>query len=205
MHGLAGDDTGSLKFDSLSLLRLNGACAIDGVTQAVHDAAEHAFADGHIDNGAGTLHDISFLDFTTLGLDSAYSGPAGPFEENLPIVAQDHNTHVVSFQVERHTLDGAVAELDHLTGLDLSETEHASNTVTDRNNSTEFFKIVLKGSGLTLLGGGAYHLGDVGHLLGKDGHGVSNGGLLGQGGSGAEGALGHIGHSDGASNLLQEL
>ncbi len=60
----------------------------------------------------------------------------------LPIVAQDDDTHVVRLQVERHTFN-ATAELNHLTGLDLHETEDTRNSVTDRNDSSEFFEIVL--------------------------------------------------------------
>jgi hypothetical protein len=62
--------------------------------------------------------------------------------EHLPIVTQDDNTNVVCFQVESHTLDSRL-ELDHLTSLDLGETEDSSNTITDRDNGSEFFQVVL--------------------------------------------------------------
>jgi hypothetical protein len=60
----------------------------------------------------------------------------------LPIVTKDDNTNIISFQVEGHTLD-AGAELDHLTCLDLGETENTSDTITNRDHSTELLKIVL--------------------------------------------------------------
>jgi hypothetical protein len=60
----------------------------------------------------------------------------------LPIVTEDDNTNIISFQVEGHTLD-AGAKLDHLTGLNLGETENTGNTITDGDNSTELLQIVL--------------------------------------------------------------
>ena len=48
----------------------------------------------------------------------------------LPIVTEDDNTNIISFQVEGHTLDSG-AELDHLTCLDLGETEDSGNTITN--------------------------------------------------------------------------
>ena len=60
----------------------------------------------------------------------------------LPIVTEDDNTNIISFQVEGHTLD-AGAELDHLTCLDLGETENTGDTITDGDHSTELLKVVL--------------------------------------------------------------
>jgi len=48
----------------------------------------------------------------------------------LPIVTEDDNTNIISFQVEGHTLDTG-GELDHLTGLDLGETENSGDTITN--------------------------------------------------------------------------
>ena len=56
----------------------------------------------------------------------------------LPIVTKDDNTNVISFQVEGHTLDAGV-ELDHLTSLDLGQTEDSGDTITDGDDRTEFF------------------------------------------------------------------
>ena len=63
-------------------------------------------------------------------------------EAHLPVVAEDDNTNVISFQVEGHTLDAGV-ELDHLTSLDLGKTEDSCDTITDRNNGTELLEVVL--------------------------------------------------------------
>jgi hypothetical protein len=62
---------------------------------------------------------------------------------DLPIGTKDDNTDVVSLQVESHTLDARL-ELDHLTGLDLGETEDSGDTITDGDDGTELLKVVLK-------------------------------------------------------------
>jgi len=64
------------------------------------------------------------------------------FEEILPIVTQDDNTNIICLKIECHTFD-STAELNHLTSLYLSETKNSGNTITNRNDSTEFLKIVL--------------------------------------------------------------
>lgn len=66
VHGLSGDNAGSLELDSLSHVGLDGSVAVDGVTEGVHDSAEHALTDGDIDDGAGSLNDISLLDLSIL-------------------------------------------------------------------------------------------------------------------------------------------
>ena len=63
-------------------------------------------------------------------------------EFRLPIVTQDDNTDVVRLQVKGHTLDTGV-ELDHLTSLNLSETEDTGDTITDRDDRAEFLQVVL--------------------------------------------------------------
>ena len=61
---------------------------------------------------------------------------------HLPIVTEDDNTNIISFQVEGHTLD-AGAELHHLTSLDLGQTEDTGNTITNGDHSTELLQVVL--------------------------------------------------------------
>ena len=65
----------------------------------------------------------------------------------LPVVSENHNTNVVSLQVEGHTLDAGV-ELHHLTGLNFGETEHTGNTVTDGDDSSELLQVVLNANWL---------------------------------------------------------
>jgi hypothetical protein len=122
VDGLSGDDAGSLELNTLAGVASDGAEAIDGVTERVDDTAEHALTNGDIDDGAGSLDDIALLD--------------------LSIVTKDDNTNVVSLEVEGHTL-GARGEFNHLTGLDLHETEDSRDTITDRDDRTELLEVAL--------------------------------------------------------------
>ena len=62
LDGLPGDDARGLDTDTLPAGGLDGAGAVDGIAEGVDDAAEELSADGHVDDGAGTLDDISLLD-----------------------------------------------------------------------------------------------------------------------------------------------
>ena len=64
----------------------------------------------------------------------------------LPIVSKDDDTNVVGLEVKSHTLDSGV-ELHHLSGLDLGQSEHTGDTITDRDDSSEFFQVVLNTKG----------------------------------------------------------
>lgn len=93
----------------MSHVGLDGSLAVDGVTEGVNDSAEHALTDGDIHDGTGSLDNITLLDlsiikkrlYTTVNQDGAL--PEIRF--NLPIVTEDDNTNIISFQVEGHTLD----------------------------------------------------------------------------------------------------
>jgi hypothetical protein len=64
VDGLSGNDAGSLELDSLALVALDRALTVDGVSEGVNDSAEHAITDGNIDDGAGSLDDITLLDLS---------------------------------------------------------------------------------------------------------------------------------------------
>lgn len=61
---------------------------------------------------------------------------------DLPIVTKDDNSDVVSLKVESHSSDAGL-EFDHLAGLDLRETEDSSDTISDGNDGSELFQVVL--------------------------------------------------------------
>jgi len=148
LHGLSnrlsGDDTGSLKLNSLSFVRFDGTKSINGNTEGIDDSSEESITDRDIDNGTGSLDDISFLDFS--------------------IVSEHDDTDVISLQVKSHTLNTGV-ELNHLSGLDLGETENTGNTISNGDNSSEFLQVV--------------DLVDSGNLGLQDGDGITNGRLHG--------------------------
>ena len=58
--------------------------AIDGVTQSVDDTAEQFQTNWNVDDGTGTLDDVTFLDQL--------------------VVTEDDDTDVVGLQVESHSL-----------------------------------------------------------------------------------------------------
>ena len=60
----------------------------------------------------------------------------------LPIVTENDDTDVVSLEVEGHSPDAGL-EFNHLTCLDLGETEDSGDTITDGNDGSEFFQVVL--------------------------------------------------------------
>ena len=126
LHGLVDrlswDDTWSLELNTLSQVRSNWTSTIDGVTKRVNDSAEQIHTNWNIDNGTSSLHNISFLD--------------------VSIVTKDDNTHIVSLEVESHTLNTR-GKLNHFTCLDLHKTKDTSNTITNGNDGTEFLEVSL--------------------------------------------------------------
>jgi hypothetical protein len=88
LHGLSHrntwNDAGSLDTDTETGLGVQWSFAIDGVTQSVNDTAQDLLADWHVDNGAGTLDNVAFLDQL--------------------VVTEYYNTDVVGLQIEGHTL-----------------------------------------------------------------------------------------------------
>ena len=117
VHRLAGDDARRLDFDALALGIFDRALAIDRVAEAVDDAAQQTLADGNVDDGAGTLDGVAFLD--------------------LGIRAEDHDADIVGFEVECHALN-AIGELDHFARLDVVEAMDAGDAVTHGQNGTDF-------------------------------------------------------------------
>jgi len=110
VHRLSWDNSWGLQLDSRSLLGLDWAKTVDWVSEGVNDSSKHALADGDIDNGSGSLDDITLLD--------------------LSIVSQHDDSDVVSLEVKSHALNSRV-ELNHLSGLDLHEAEDSGDTITD--------------------------------------------------------------------------
>lgn len=91
LHGFAHrhtwDDTRGLGTDTEALVGLDFTLTINGITEGIDDTAEQLFTDWDVDDGTGTLDDVTFLDQL--------------------VVTEDDNTDVVGFQVKSHTLKSA--------------------------------------------------------------------------------------------------
>jgi hypothetical protein len=60
----------------------------------------------------------------------------------IPVITKDDNTDIISFQVQGHTSNSG-SELHHLTCLNFIETDDSGNTITDADDCTELFNIIL--------------------------------------------------------------
>jgi hypothetical protein len=110
VDGLAWDDTRGLDLSTGSELGVDGALAIDGLTETIDDAAEELRADRDVDDRAGSLDSVALKDGA--------------------IITEDDNTDVGVLKVESHTTETR-REDNHLSGLDLVEAVDAGNTVTN--------------------------------------------------------------------------
>src|SRR6185437_9581740 len=82
---------------------------------------------------------------------------------DFTVGAENHDTDVVGFEVQRHAA-GAVLELDHFTGLDVIQTVDASDTVADGQHLSDFGNLSLLAEILDLV------LEDRGNFRGADVH-----------------------------------
>src|SRR5205085_6257901 len=113
---------GRLDVDTHAFVGLDRTLAVDRVAESVDDAAEQALADRRVHDGAGALDGLAFLD--------------------LAVGAENHDTDVVSFEVECHAA-GAVLQLDHFAGLDVVEAVDTGDTVADRQHLSDFGNLSL--------------------------------------------------------------
>ena len=114
---LRGMMPGALTSTRAALVGLDRPLAVDRIAERVDDAAEQALADRHLDDGAGALDGLAFLD--------------------LAVGAEDHDADIVDFEIERHAFDAAL-ELDHLAGLHVVEAVDAGDAVADRQHLADF-------------------------------------------------------------------
>ena len=134
---------GALTSTALALGRLDRPLAVDRVAERVDHAAEQALADRRLDDGAGPLDGVAFLD--------------------LAVGAEDDDADIVGLEVQRHAADAA-GELDHLAGLDVVEAVDAGDAVADRQHLADLGDLRLLAEILDLL------LEDRGDFCGPDFH-----------------------------------
>jgi len=126
VHGLTGQDTRGLDLNTVALGSLDGSLSVDGLTESIDSAAEERVSDGHVNDGSGTLDDVSLQDLT--------------------IVSEDNDSNVVVLQVEGHALDAGLDELNHLSGLNRGETVDTGDTVSNADDVSDLRHIGSSGS-----------------------------------------------------------
>ena len=143
MHRFARDDARRLHFDAAAGGADDRTFAVDRIAEAVDHAAQQALADGHVDDRAGALDGVAFLD--------------------AAVVAEDDDADIVGFQVQRHAADAA-GEFHHLTGLHFVEAIDAGDAVAHRQDLADLGHVGLGAKVLDLL------LQDSGDFRGADFH-----------------------------------
>src|SRR5215469_15377811 len=98
------------------------ALAVDRLAQRIDDAPQETAPDGHIDDRASALDDVTFVD--------------------AAVLAEDDDPDVVALEVERHA-PHPVRELDHLARLHLVEPVDTRNAIADRQDRADFRDIGL--------------------------------------------------------------
>src|SRR5450631_3074771 len=139
----ARNDAGRLDVDAHPLVGLDRTLAVDRIAERIDHAAEQALADRGVDDGAGALDGLAFLD--------------------LAVGAENHDADVIGFEIQRHAA-GAVLEFDHLAGLDVVEAVDAGNAVADGQHLSDFGNLSLLAEILDLV------LEDRGNFRGADVH-----------------------------------
>ncbi len=110
VHRFARNDPGRLDVDARAPGRRDRAFAVDRIAERVDDAAEQFLADRHVDDGAGALDRLAFLD--------------------VAFGAEDDDADIVALEIERHAAH-AILELDHFAGLDIVQSIGAGDAVAD--------------------------------------------------------------------------
>uniref|UniRef100_A0A0N4Z8Y7 NAD-specific glutamate dehydrogenase n=1 Tax=Parastrongyloides trichosuri TaxID=131310 RepID=A0A0N4Z8Y7_PARTI len=117
MNRLTRNDARCLDVDAATFGSNDWAFTVDWIAESIDNAAEQARADWNVNDRAGTLDDVAFLDVT--------------------VGTENNHTDIVGFEVKRHAAN-TTREFDHLAGLDFVEAIDTGNTVTDGQHLADF-------------------------------------------------------------------
>src|SRR5690606_27960445 len=143
VNRLARDDARRLDVNAAAFLGLDRALAVDRVAESVDNAAEQFRTDRNVNDCAGALDDVAFLD--------------------VAVGTEDNDTDIIAFKVQRHAAN-ATGEFDHFTGLNIVQTIDAGDTVADGQNLPDLGDLSLRAAVLDLL------FQDSGNFRGADVH-----------------------------------
>eukprot|EP00162_Nutomonas_longa_P014214 comp21872_c0_seq1/m.49537 comp21872_c0_seq1/g.49537 ORF comp21872_c0_seq1/g.49537 comp21872_c0_seq1/m.49537 type:complete len:544 (+) comp21872_c0_seq1:1425-3056(+) len=131
IHRLTRNNAGRLDLHARSLVGGDRALSIDRLTERIDDATEQTLTDWHIDDCACSLDQIAF--------------------SHDSVVTEHDHTDIVVLQVERHASESST-ELHHLTCLNVLQSRHTSNSISNRQHSSNFrhIHILLKSRNLRL-------------------------------------------------------
>ena len=116
MDALAVRDTGRRRLDGAELLRIDGALAVDGASERVHDAADHRLADRHLHNAPRALYGVAFLD--------------------EGFAAEKHSADALLFEVQNQSVH-LIAKVEQLARHRLVQAVDVGDTVADLKNGAD--------------------------------------------------------------------
>mmetsp|Transcript_74314 Transcript_74314/g.131420 ORF Transcript_74314/g.131420 Transcript_74314/m.131420 type:complete len:269 (+) Transcript_74314:978-1784(+) len=122
MHTLARNDARRLELHTATGLCGDWTLAIDRSTQGIHHSAQQLLANWHVHDGASALHAVTLHDGT--------------------VIAKDHDTNVVSLQVQCHALE-STGKLNHFSCLHTLEPIDTSNTIAHGQHTANLLHICL--------------------------------------------------------------
>ena len=107
-------------FNCICQLCLDRAFAINRLTESVDNPALEFWANGHLENAAGTLTRLTFFE--------------------AKVITQHDSAHRVSLKVQGHAVDTAI-KFDHLTIHHISKAIDSDNTVRHAYNCALIFSL----------------------------------------------------------------
>ena len=110
VHGFARNNARGFDVHFFVRFGFDRSLAVQRIAERINDAAQEPLADRHAHNIAGPFDRIAFT--------------------NIAVGAENHDTDIVFFQIERHAANAA-GKLHHFTCLHIVEAENARNAVTD--------------------------------------------------------------------------
>jgi hypothetical protein len=120
LRGWAAPHARRAELHRAAALGRDGALAVDGLAERVHDATEESGAGRHLDDPAGAAHGVVLLD--ELGL------------------AHQYRAHLVLVEVERHAhhdMPAFAHELQQLAGHGVLEAVDAGDAVTELDDGPD--------------------------------------------------------------------